>query len=142
MRVQKGPIPKYYQLRGILADQIEGGKFHLAGFGSGARAASNYSQMSSEYFQTLTSFSGWHWASWDKDEALAGFRDIPVRLIVGERDDFGLPLNERIEGQMSGEGVDVGLTILTGDNQLLASMRRGKLLDYIPREAGMLNTSW
>ncbi len=122
--------------------RIEGGKFHLAGFGSGARAATSYSQMSREYFQTLTSFSGWHWASWDNDEVLAGFSDLPVRLIVGEQDDFGLPLNERLEGQMSGEDVNVGLTILEGDNQLLASMRHGKLLDYIPREAGMLNTSW
>jgi len=138
--------PSHHALNDLLRQvqkehQIEGGKFHLAGFGSGARVAATYSRMSSEYFQTLTSFSGWHWAAWDGDE-LAGFVDTPVRLVVGERDDFGLPQNERIEKEMSKEGIDVGLIVLNGDNQLLASMRGGKLLEYIPREAGMLKTSW
>ncbi|MCH7549315.1 MAG: hypothetical protein IH969_07265 [Candidatus Krumholzibacteriota bacterium] len=138
--------PSHHALNGLLdmlktRYHIEGGKFHLAGFEAGARTATTYSQMSREHFQSLTVFSGWHWRSFDNDQLGAAFDGIPIRLVVGAKDEFGAPLNQRISERMSAQGVDVQLTVVEKDDQLLASIRHGKIIEYISCSEGMMRSA-
>ena len=60
---------------------------------------------------------------------------------MGAKDEFGVPLNKRISEHMSGQGVVVELTVIDKDNQLLASIRHGKIIEYIPRSEGLAGSS-
>ena len=129
--------PSHHALNDMLdevreAHKIENNKYYLAGFGSGARVASTYSKMSREYFLTLTTFSAWHWDRWDDDDLASGF-GMPVRLVVGKQDEFGLKMNMRAHELMAGKG-NVELKIVVSDDHMLASVRHGRLIEYVPRE--------
>lgn len=113
--------------------KITGGKFHVAGFADGARAATTYSRMSEAYFQTLTTFSAWHWRRWDADELGREFRDMSVTLVVGEQDAFGREMNDYVKKLMSEGGGTVKLEIVSRDDYMLASIRHGRMIDYLPR---------
>lgn len=137
--------PSHHALNELLAQlrvdyQIEGDKFHVAGFDQGARVATTYSQMSREHFQSLTTFSGWHWNNYVDDDLGRAF-GMPVRLVVGGKDEFGRDLNTRIGNLMSKQGVDVELVVVDTDDQMLPSVRHGKLIEYIPRARGEARSS-
>jgi tetratricopeptide (TPR) repeat protein len=134
--------PSHHALNAMLDEvrdsyKIEGNKYYLAGFGSGTRVATTYSQMSHEYFLTLTTFSAWHWDRWD-DEDLASGLKMPVRMIVGENDAFGRKINERAE-ELIGRKGDAEIKIVKSDSHMLASLRHGKLLAYIPHESSLVS---
>jgi tetratricopeptide (TPR) repeat protein len=129
--------PSHHALEDMLDEiresyKIEGNKFHLAGYASGARTASTYSEMSRAYFLTLTMFTPWHWNRWDENEIAKGF-DLPVRLVVGRKDELGYDMNARVVKLIGGE--DVVLEVVETDDHTLASIRNGRLLDYIPYES-------
>ena len=133
--------PSHHALEDLLRQlqaeyKIEGGKFHAVGFGGGARVATTYSRMAGAYFQSLTTFSGWHWDRWDDDELGEEFRDIPVRLVVGADDRYGRSMNSRVQRLMAAGGVDAVLSTVDGDDYMLASVRHGKIFAYLPREDG------
>jgi tetratricopeptide (TPR) repeat protein len=112
---------------------VEGEKFHTAGFGRGASVATTYSIISEQYFQTLTTFSGWHWVGFDDDRLVSDFGDIAVRLVVGGEDTFGREMNTRVRNVMYEGGVDVRLSVVEKDDHMLTSVRPSRIIDYIPR---------
>ena len=114
---------------------IEGDMFHVAGFGEGARVAATYARMAGDYFQSLTTFTAWHWNRWDDDELVEGFKDFPVHLVVGANDLYGRSQNSRVERLMASGGADVTLTVVEGDDYLLKSIRHGATIEYLPRGA-------
>ena len=125
--------PSHHALNDMLneirdAYDIEDNKYHLAGFAQGARVATTYSQMSKEYFVSLTTFTAWHWSRWDDEDLASGF-GMPVRLVVGELDSFGRDMNSHA-GELMGSRAE--LIIVSSDDHTLASVRNGRLLEYIP----------
>jgi len=133
--------PSHHALNDLLNEMkekysIEDGKFHLAGFGAGSRVAAMYSQMSREYFLSLTTFSGWHWETYEDEDLGAAFRNMAVNLVVGEEDAFGLELNRKIGTLMKNQGVDVSISVVADDGELLPTVRRVRIMDYIPRDFG------
>jgi len=110
------------------------GKFHAAGFGTGARTALTYSRVAIDYFQSLTTFSGWIWRGFEDEDIKTAFEGLPLRLVVGARDEFGLPLNQEMAKKMSALGLDVAISVIKKDDQLLSSVRGTDILGYIPRK--------
>lgn len=110
------------------------GKFHIAGFGTGARVATTYSLVAREFVQSLTTFSGWHWRGWEDEDVKEAFANLSVRLVVGGNDKFGLPMNKKMKKQMSKEDIDVAITVIKKNGPTLTSVRGTKILEYIPRK--------
>jgi len=114
--------------------KIEGNQYHLVGFAAGARIASTYSQMSKQYFVSLTTLSAWHWRRWDDEELASGF-GMPVRLVVGAEDAFGVELNQHVRDLM-GEQADCQVVVVDSEDHMLPSIRHGRVLEFVPRQPG------
>ncbi len=130
--------PSHHALEDLLKKlksdyRIEGDLFHLAGYGEGARVATTYSQMSGAYFQSLTVFNAWHWSRWDDKDLKDDWGGMPVNLVVGAADEYGLPLNEKTARLMKSAGANVTVSVLDGQDHTLPQVRHGAVLRYLER---------
>lgn len=127
--------PTHHALEELLdeirtAHPIEANKFHLVGFGSGARPAATYSGMSGRYFQSLTTVSSRAFAQWDEND-LKDFSQKHVFLIVGSDDKYGVQENRRTERLMREGKTKVTLKSLTGEGRVPQSMLDGGLMEFL-----------
>jgi len=122
------------ELLGKIQDDhhIEGKRFHLVGFGNGARPATTYAGMSMRFFQSLTTVANQAVARWDEDE-LKRFSQKRVFLLVGSNDTFALEINRKAQTLMREGGSDVTLTVLDGEGRIPSSLLGGGLMRYLNR---------
>ncbi len=120
-------------LRKIRKDhKIDGDEFHVVGFGWGSRPALTYSDMSGDYFQSITTASGQGWSRWDDGDVKSlGRAKLPVHLYVGEKDADRRSHAERVKAVLDGIGAPCSLTVTPSDGYHLESLHGGKLLERI-----------
>jgi len=127
--------PSHHALNDLLRKMkkehsIQGGKFHLFGFGTGCRPATTYSQMSREFFQSLTLVSSTAWSGWDDDD-LSDFERMPVRQFVGGKDAAALAQARRAQAILEKAGARSSLTVLEGEDALVPSLRKSALVTAV-----------
>ena len=111
-----------------------GGKYHLVGWGSGGAPANTYSNMSRSYFQSLTILSSYTW-SYSDDRNISRIK-MPVNLIVGAKDAYGVKLYKQTKKRMDSEKVKASLTILPDDAYVLNSLMGAKFFQQMNRLTG------
>lgn len=124
--------PSHHALNDLLKHverehEIQGGKFHVFGFGTGCRPATTFSQMSKSYFQSLTVVAGTAWSRWD-DGDLSDFKRMPVRQFVGADDVAALAQARRTEEIFARIGAQSSLTVLEGEGRLVPGLRWSSLV--------------
>lgn len=127
--------PSHHALNDLLKTvkekhKIEGGKFHMLGFESGARPAATFALMSKQYFQSLTTISSYAWDRWD-DEDLKGFNIMPVKIIVGSADAYGLEVAQRVERLFDMFNVKYDLETIPNEQRHLPSLRNAAVINKI-----------
>jgi tetratricopeptide (TPR) repeat protein len=127
--------PSHHALNDLLKHvqekhHIEGGKFHMVGFGSGARPAATFALMSKQYFQSLTTVSSDAWDRWDVED-LASFKSMPVKMIVGENDTHGVAVANRTQKSFKKHQVKSELEIIPHEGRSLPGLRNALLIDKI-----------
>lgn len=116
--------------------RVASNRFHLVGFGAGARVAATYSGMSRRYTASVTVASATCFDGWD-DGDFGRMRGLPVHLLVGTEDE---PLAHSARSARAGferKGVSVLLTEFDGDGPVLESLRAGGLLNEVARCAAL-----
>ncbi|MGB0385766.1 MAG: hypothetical protein ACPGWR_13180 [Ardenticatenaceae bacterium] len=105
----------------------EGGKYHLSGISNGGisafRVAGNYPDL----FHSVMVLPGFP-RSEEDFQNLAGLKDIPVAMFVGEEDSSWIPRMEQTEEALSALGGQVSLEILPGEGHLIRSLQGGETL--------------
>ena len=123
--------PAHHALEDLLdhlrEEYVIDGDFHLTGFETGARPAATYSQMSNKYFRDLVTFSSYAWERWDEDEL--DDLDLPVYLVVGEDDEYGMEMTGRLLEHFDKD--EVSMIAISGDDARLRSLRGGAMLTKI-----------
>jgi len=76
-----------------------------------------------------------HWQRWDGDELASGF-GMPVRMVVGQKDEFALEMNRHVQELME-NNADVKVEAVRGDDHMLASLRHGRSLEFIPTQSNV-----
>lgn len=131
--------PSHHALNDLLdhvkKDYKIDGKFHMAGFGQGARPAASFAIMSKEYFQSLTVVSAYHFNRWD-DGDFRSFKNMKVKLIVGEQDTYGVKLAQETTKHLEKFDAKVSLEIIPNEGYSVPSIRNGTLID---RMEGFVN---
>jgi len=127
--------PAHHALNDLLREvktshKIEGGKFHMVGFESGARPAATFALMSKEYFHSLTTISSYAWERWDEDD-LASFKVMPVKIIVGDQDEHGLQVANFVQRNFKKYKVKSDLEIIKGEGRDLPSLRKAALISMM-----------
>jgi pimeloyl-ACP methyl ester carboxylesterase len=107
--------------------EIRGGKVHLAGMSNGGLSAFHAAVTHPGRVRALVVLPGFP-PSEDDYERLAALRDVPVTMLVGERDSDWLPEMERAEKALSEAGGKVSLRVMPGESHVLRSLGDGKTL--------------
>jgi predicted esterase len=107
--------------------EIRGGKVYLAGMSNGGLSAFHAAVTHPERVRALVVLPGFP-PSEDDYKRLAVLRDVPVTMLVGERDRDWLPEMERTEKTLSDLGGKVSLRVMPGESHVLRSLGDGKTL--------------
>jgi tetratricopeptide (TPR) repeat protein len=109
---------------------IEGGVFHIAGFGAGGATAIGLFQVMRDYFSDLLTASCYAWSEW-KGADFDRLKGATVNLLAGKEDTYGADVAKRAAEALTQHGANARLTIVSGDGYLLESVHAGKLLAYM-----------
>ena len=101
--------------------QIEGGKFHVAGWSNGGRTAFHVALTYPSVVQSLVVLPGGPPTEADVD-GLANLKGIPVRMFAGGRDTEWVSLMHDTERRLKGLGISVGTTVLPGEGHVPPSL--------------------
>jgi predicted esterase len=107
----------------------EGGKLHLAGVSNGGKAAFEVALAKPELFHSLTALPGV--PSPEQVGELHTLADMTVRLFVGELDDGWVRGVEATAAKLADAGVDVGVTMVPGEEHTLRSLSLSQLFDTL-----------
>lgn len=127
--------PSHHALNALLKRlskeyRVEDGKFHMAGFGAGARPATTFASMSKQYFQSLSVASSTAWSRWD-DREIVKFEAMPIHQFVGETDEYGRAVAQRVLELRAEARAPVSVTVLPGEGPLVPSLGGGAWLRAI-----------
>ncbi len=101
-------------------------RFHLMGFGAGARVAATYARMSAPYTASLTALSATCFDSWDASD-FRSVRRLSIHQVVGSEDPELLRSARAAEASFQEHGVGSRLTVFEGDGVTLESAHGGDL---------------
>lgn len=136
--------PSHHALEAFLDDikkqyNVKDNTFHLTGFGDGSRAAITYANMSNTYFSSFTVTNPTPWNRWeDRDlkRLTQRNKNMPIRILVGEKDKAAYKAAQRVEQILSPGGIHVELVVLHGEDEKLESLKGGNILTEVARTAG------
>jgi len=97
---------------------VEGGKFHLAGVGSGGISAFHIALRNPDRFRTLSVLPGFI-ESTAEQEKVAVLKDVTVKMYVGEKDYAWLPLARNCYEALVKAGVDANLEVVIGESHFI-----------------------
>ena len=112
---------------------VEGGRLHLAGRGSGGIAAFTIALDSPGHFQTLTTLPG-NPVSQEELERIGRLKDLRINILLGEKEDrvWGEGAKLVVEKLKAIDAdADARFGIIWGEDHSLPSMRNGGLIDFI-----------
>lgn len=112
---------------------VNGDKFHLVGFATGARPASTYASMSKKYTASLTIASANSFTDWNERD-FKRHRDMPTHVLIGELTEDLVNTARQTQKALSELNKNAKLTVLPGDGFTLQSLTPGKLLDHLASE--------
>ena len=133
--------PSHHALESFL-DQIKNNykikddTFHLAAFGNGSSAAITYANMSNAYFSSLTLANPDYWKNWE-DRDLKRWtqrnKHIPIRILVGEKDESARKVVERVQHIFEGGDIRLNVVIVEGEGSHMKSLQGGRMFDEIAK---------
>lgn len=111
-------------------------KFHIMGYGRmGSDIASTWSNMSGDYFSSLTTASGAPYRTWDEGDLEHLPTDEGARLdlliVLGEEDETTTVDTEEAKVRLDGVGYPYTFEIIEGDDVALESLSNGGLLQLM-----------
>ena len=118
--------------------KVANNRFHLTGYGEGARAAITYANMSSKYFDSFTVAGPKPWNRWEERDLKRWPNQnahIAIRILVGELDKEGMASAERVEKIFSEGGVTVSVKVIEGFGEDLDPLLGGGMLTEIAKNA-------
>lgn len=129
--MQEDPIGVTGQLLNEVARryQVEGGKFHLVGYGVSAAAAFGVAAVMPERLHSLWLVPGFPIGL--KDEGLARLKGVKVCFIVGDRDPYWHQQTDATYLKLENLGVDTYLEVVQGGGHLLQEMFGGEFAERI-----------
>ncbi len=101
--------------------QIEGGKFHVAGWSNGGRTAFHVALTHPSRVRSLVVLPGGPPTEADVDR-LANLKGIPVRMFAGGRDTEWVQIMRDTERQLKALGISVETTVLPGEGHVPPSL--------------------
>lgn len=136
--------PSHHALEAFLDDikkqfNVKDDTFHLTGFGNGSRAAITYANMSNTYFSSFTVTNPTPWNRWENRDLKRWTqknKHIPIRILVGEKDEAARKAAQRVEQIFNPGGIHVELVVLPGEGEKMESLQEGKILAEVARTAG------
>ena len=110
--------------------------FHIMGYGRmGSDIASTWSNMSGDYFSSLTTASGAPYRTWDEGDLQHLPTDEGARLdlliVLGEEDETTTSDTEEAQVRLDGVGYPYMFEIIEGDDVALESLSNGGLLQLM-----------
>ncbi len=132
--------PFHHAMEGLLNRlkrkyKVEGGRFHLVGFASGARPALTYSRMSGKYWQSLSTASTYGWTGWSEDDLVKfARRKIQVHLFVGAEDEYGVGVARRVHQSLKKHGGEASLSVLPEQDRQLLELHGGAWLTLLDQQ--------
>ncbi|HEX6791140.1 MAG TPA: hypothetical protein VF247_07510 [Candidatus Krumholzibacteria bacterium] len=109
--------------------KVEGGKFHLIGYGPTAAAAFGVAAVAPERFRSLWLLPGFPIGL--KDEGLARLKGVKVCFVVGDRDPYWHQQTMLAYWKLQSLGVDTYLEVVRGGGHLLQEMFGGELAERL-----------
>ena len=133
--------PKHHALNDLLDHVkehylIRDNTFHIMGYGQrGSDIASTWSHMSRAYFSSLTTASGAAYRTWDASDLRSLPTDADERLdvliIFGDKDEATTSDVETAKARMNKIDYPYIIEAVEGDDEALASLSNGGLLDLM-----------
>lgn len=129
--MQEDPIGVTGQLLNEVARRykVEGGKFHLVGYGVSAAAAFGVAAMMPERLHSLWLVPGFPIGL--KDEGLARLKGVRVCFIVGDRDPYWHQQTNIAYYKLQGMGVETYLEVVEGGDHMLREMFGGEFAERL-----------
>ena len=129
--MQEDPIGVTGQLLNEIARRykVEGGKFHLVGYGPSAAAAFGVAAVMPERFHSLWLVPGFPIGV--KDEGLARLKAMKVCFIVGDHDPYWHQQSETAYRKLQSLGVDTYIEVVQGGDHLLREMFGGEFAERL-----------
>jgi len=129
--MQEDPIGATGQLLNEIARRykVEGGKFHMVGYGPTAAAAFGVSAVMPERIHSLWLVPGFPIGL--KDEGLARLKPVKVCFIVGDHDPYWYQQSETAYHKLQGLGVDAYMEVVRGGDHLLREMFGGEFAERL-----------
>jgi len=118
---------------------VEGDTFHLTSFGEGSRAGITYASMSSTFWSSFTFTNPRPWENWqDRDIERASDRNkhISYRVVVGENDQEGKALAEKVAELFSKSDAPLTIEVVAGEGTNLRQALTGLLMAEVQKNAG------
>lgn len=109
--------------------RVEGGKFHLVGYGPSSAAAFGVAAVMPERIKSLWLVPGFPFGL--KDEGLARLKGVKVCFIVGDRDPYWHQQTDVACAKLKSLGVETYLEVVEGGGHLLQEMFGGEFAERI-----------
>jgi predicted esterase len=109
--------------------QVEGGKFHLLGYGPSSAAAFGVAAVMPERLKSLWLVPGFPVGL--KDEGLARLKGVKVCFIVGDRDPYWYQQTNATYWKLKNMGVETYLEVVEGGGHLLQEMFGGEFAERL-----------
>jgi predicted esterase len=129
--LQEDPITATGELLNEVARRykVEGGKFHLLGYGVSAAAAFGVAAVMPERLHSLWLVPGFPIGL--KDEGLARLKGVQVCFIVGDRDPYWHQQTNVAYSKLQALGVDTYLEVVQGADHMMREMFGGELAERL-----------
>lgn len=129
--VSDAPVEKTRKLLDHIASvyNVEGGKFHVAGFSSNSAGAFHVAMAMPERFHSVTGLPGHPVTSNDAD--LAKLKGVIVSFIVGENDAIWLEEARAAHETLRLQGVETYLEVIPGGGHVLQELFGGEFMERL-----------